>query len=253
MNNELMKICYEGESGTNDIRTCYVGEILHISLSDIFVVLTKENVELGEKNPVKYIPNLVLNQVKLLDEDEMIRVPIKDPRFKDEAEVFVTQPGLNRIMATNSSKAAKKFQRWLYHEVIPSLTKHGEYPPPETTQGSALSQMAEILAQNSRALADAIIRQDQLEAQVNNVSERIDKLENQNQDLQHIKSVRQWFDSNDIAIHSNKELEIVNWCENLSLKLGEKRHPCPSGDRLNAKFSSKIIIEAKNLVEKSKG
>ena len=88
-------------------------------------------------------------------------------------------------MGTDDSPAGRKFQRWLYHDVVPSLTKHGVYPPPLTPQGSALSQMAEIIAQNSRALADSIVRQDKLEQEVksvkgdvSNVQERIEKLEN---------------------------------------------------------------------------
>ncbi|MCW0134704.1 hypothetical protein OIU89_08550 [Escherichia coli] len=50
-------------------------------------------------------------------------------------------------MSSDRSAAGKRFQKWLFHEVIPSLTKHGVYPPPPEAKGSVLAQMAEILAQ----------------------------------------------------------------------------------------------------------
>ncbi len=156
MESELINVCYEGESGANDIRTCNFESILHISLTDIFVTLTKENRQLNERYPSKYIPNLIKSQLQDLDDDEYINVPVSNPTFENQTEVFVTQPSLNRVMGSDKSKAGKKFQRWLYHEVIPSLQKHGVYPAPKTPQGSALAQMAEIVAQNSRLLADTI-------------------------------------------------------------------------------------------------
>ena len=111
---------------------------------------------------------------------------LKKPRFEDEREVFVTQPGLNRVLGSDKSKAGKKFQRWLYHEVIPSLQKHGVYPPPKTAQGSALAQMAEIVAQNSRMLADTILEQEKIrlefsnvKSEITNVQARVPKLEDE--------------------------------------------------------------------------
>lgn len=260
MNDNLMRICYEGDSGLNDIRTCNIDGILHISLRDVLVTLTKENRELDERYPSKYIPNLIKSQISDLDDDEYILVPIVDASFTDEKEVFITQPGLNRVMGSDKSKAGKKFQRWLYHEVIPSLIKHSVYPPPMTPQGSALSQMAEIIAQNSRALADSIVRQDRIEFEmanvkneVNSVDKRLSKLEDKDQSNCFIVTVRQWFDEINYALSEKNELEIVTWCENLSLCNGKRRIPCPSGERINARFYREIIEEARTLVEQSRG
>ena len=77
MENELINVCYDGEAGSSDILTCYFEGILHISLADIFVTLNKENRELDEKYPSKYIPNLIKSQLLDLDSDEYIRVPVK--------------------------------------------------------------------------------------------------------------------------------------------------------------------------------
>ena len=262
MTNDLIKVCYEGEAGASDIRTCYYGDILHVSLRDIFVTLTKENRQLDERYPSKYIPNLIKSQIQDLDDDEFILVPVVDESYGDEKEVFITQPGLNRVMASDKSKAGKKFQRWLYHDVIPSLQKHGMYPAPITSQGSALAQMAEIVAQNSRMLADAIIEQEKIKeevvhvkGQVSQIQERVMNLENGSipQNSEHVMTVRQWFDSSDLVLIPEKEFEIVNWCENLSFKHSRPRQACPSGDRMKAKFHSEIITEAKGLVDRARG
>jgi prophage antirepressor-like protein len=260
MENSLINVCYEGVSGETQIRTLYIGDILYFSLTDVFVVLNKENKSMGEENPTRYIPNLIKSQINDLDFDEYKRLPHPQPTPGYEYEVFVTQPGLNRVMGSDDSPAGRKFQRWLYHDVVPSLTKHGVYPPPQTPQGSALSQMAEIIAQNSRALADAIVRQDRLEQEVNsvkdeinNVQERVEKLESTSSDNEFILSVRQWFDKANLVLQKSKELEIVTWCENLSLSNSKPRKPCPSGDRVNARFFQEIIVEAKSLVERARG
>ena len=86
--------------------------------------------------------------------------------------------GLYRVMSSDRSAAGKRFQKWLFHEVIPSLTKHGVYPPPPEAKGSALAQMAEILAQNSRALADAIHRHEKLVEDVSQVKGKVADVEN---------------------------------------------------------------------------
>ncbi|TVU59424.1 BRO-like protein [Vibrio atlanticus] len=262
MESELVKVCYEGESGSSDIRTCYINDILHISLKDIFVVLTKENSKLDERFPSKYIPNLIKSQVQDLDSDEFFLIPVSNPSFEQEKEVFVTQPGLNRVMASDKSKAGKQFQRWLYHEVIPSLQKHGIYPPPRTAQGSALAQMAEIIAQNSRALADTIYEQEKLKqevvtvkGQVNQMHDRMNKIEHgvHITDSEHVLTVSEWFANSGTLLTSEKETDILNWCENLALKHHKPRVTCPSGERRKARFHTCIIIEAKDLVERSRG
>lgn len=260
MESELINVCYEGESGSSDIRTCSFDGILHISLADIFVTLTKENSQLNERYPSRYIPNLIKSQLKDLDDDEYINIPVNNPKFEDETEIFVTQPGLNRVMGSDKSKAGKRFQRWLYHEVIPSLQKHGVYPAPKTPQGSALAQMAEIVAQNSRLLADTIQEQEKLKLEVSTVKDevtsvqaRVSKLENENVESQYIITVRQWFEEENLVLSSEKEFDIVTWCENLSLRNAKRSIPCPSGERLSVRFHKSIIGEARSLVERARG
>ena len=255
MANSLIKICYEGETGSSDIKTFYQDEILYISLKDILVTLSRENRELDERHIVRSTAGIIKNQLEVLDEDEYLDTSTLEPNYGKDDEIFITQPGLYRVLSSDSSKAGKRFQKWLYHEVIPSLTKHGCYPPPLVPKGSALSQMAEILAQNSRALADAIVRQDQLEVEVKNVkstlgniNERVSSIETQGLDFTHIVTVRDRLTHLKLDVDKQKEEQIVIWCENLNFRSTETRISCPSGERLNARFSSKIIDEATSLV-----
>lgn len=44
--------------------------------------------------------------------------------------VIVYEAGLYRLLTRSRKPVAKRFQRWLFHEVLPSIRKHGTYPPP---------------------------------------------------------------------------------------------------------------------------
>lgn len=37
----------------------------------------------------------------------------------------VTEPGLYRLISQSRKPEAKAFQRWIFHEVLPSIRKHG--------------------------------------------------------------------------------------------------------------------------------
>ena len=50
----------------------------------------------------------------------------------------VYEPGLYRLLAKSRTEAAKRFKRWLFHQVLPSIRKHGTYPPPTNPAVAAL-------------------------------------------------------------------------------------------------------------------
>lgn len=47
---------------------------------------------------------------------------------------IVNEPGLYRLISASRAKNARKFQRWVYHEVLPSIRKHGAYMTPATIE-----------------------------------------------------------------------------------------------------------------------
>jgi len=64
--------------------------------------------------------------LKRLDEDESGGYNI--PTTCGEREMIcVNEPGLYNLIFTSRSEAAKRFKRWLAHEVLPAIRKHGRY------------------------------------------------------------------------------------------------------------------------------
>jgi prophage antirepressor-like protein len=47
--------------------------------------------------------------------------------------VTVKEAGLYRLIARSHTPAAQRFQAWLFGEVLPSIRKFGQYPPPAET------------------------------------------------------------------------------------------------------------------------
>ena len=56
--------------------------------------------------------------------------------------LVVNEPGLYRLIFASRKPEAKKFQRWVYHEVLPSIRKTGSYSiaPDKTTSESAFER-----------------------------------------------------------------------------------------------------------------
>jgi len=145
MNKDLILICYNGDSGSSDIRTFYQDTILYISLRDVLRTLNQENREENEKHIAKSMVSIIKSHLEALDSDEYVMVPVTDKSYIEEEEVFVTQPGLYRVLSSDRSYAGKSFQRWLFHEVVPALTKYGEYPAPLVPQDSDVKRLAKTL------------------------------------------------------------------------------------------------------------
>jgi len=258
LKSELVNIFYQGESGASEIRTMVREDILYISLKDILITLNKENRELNESHVSKSMAGILKAQLQVLESDEHISVLVPKPKFEDEKEIFVTQPGLYRVLSGDRSQAGKKFQKWLYHEVIPSLTRHGIYPPPPEKKGSALTQMAEVVAQNSRMIADTLARQDAIQSEVNDVKDQlglvVQKVNTLSSlpDYPYIVTVRQRYEKLEMDLSESIEEYTVAWCDNLSINQNIKIQRCASGDRLRSRYRLSIIDQAISMVADSK-
>lgn len=70
--------------------------------------------------------------LRYLDDDERADVSIPDSSSGQRRKmVFLTEPGLYRIMATARVEKAKAFQRWVFHEVLPAIRRTGKYEAPQ--------------------------------------------------------------------------------------------------------------------------
>ncbi|MGR0279192.1 BRO-N domain-containing protein [Marinomonas dokdonensis] len=143
MNQPLINFCYSGQSGESEIRSMEINGILYTSLKDITTALNLENRALNERNTKKLYTTVVQGIIRDLDQDEFLQLD-NSPSSQD-GEIFLTQPGLYRVLSNDKTEAGKKFQRWLFHEALPAIIKYGEYPAPLTTTSNNIE--ASILAQ----------------------------------------------------------------------------------------------------------
>ena len=60
-------------------------------------------------------------------EDKLDGVTIRDPIGRGQKPIFISESGLYSLILSSKLERAKKFKRWITHEVIPSIRKHGAY------------------------------------------------------------------------------------------------------------------------------
>ena len=70
--------------------------------------------------------------VELLDEDERNIIPVMDALGRPQNTYVVNDPGVYSLVLRSRKPEAKAFKRWLTHEVIPAIRKHGFYAAPAT-------------------------------------------------------------------------------------------------------------------------
>lgn len=68
-----------------------------------------------------------------LDEDERNTI-ISNEGIGNPQKTIVNEPGLYSLILGSRKSEAKQFKRWVTHEVIPSIRKHGAYATPQTIE-----------------------------------------------------------------------------------------------------------------------
>jgi len=101
--------------------------------------------------------------VNRLDEDEK-DVASTDTLGGSQSLTVINEPGLYTLILGSRKVEAKAFKRWVTHEVIPSIRKHGAYMTPETiqkvlTDPDTIIQLATNLKEEmaKRMVAEALI------------------------------------------------------------------------------------------------
>lgn len=109
MNNEIKKFDFKGAS----LRTLTdeEGEPWFV-LKDCMSIL-----DLG--NPTE--------TVKMFDKDEFSTTEVIDSIGRRQQTYIISESGLYRLVMKSRKPEAKEFQRWVTHEVLPSIRKHGGY------------------------------------------------------------------------------------------------------------------------------
>ncbi|QYK61799.1 phage antirepressor [Paenibacillus sp. S25] len=69
-----------------------------------------------------------------LDEDEKNTIILNEGNRGNPSVAIVNEPGLYTLILGSRKPEAKQFKRWITHEVIPSIRKHGAYMSPEAIE-----------------------------------------------------------------------------------------------------------------------
>jgi len=92
-----------------------------------------------------------------LDEDEKGIVLTDDGSLTGSQMLTVNEFGLNRLVMTSRKPIAKKFQRWVLHEVIPAIRKTGSYSVKLADQSSQDALLAkDIYTLAAQAIEDSL-------------------------------------------------------------------------------------------------
>ena len=107
---ELQVFSYEG----SEIRTVQLGGEPWWVLKDICDVLELSN------------PSVIADR---LDDDEKTKVEPKQylGSRSNEPATVISESGLYNVILLSRKPEAKKFKRWITHEVLPTIRKHGAY------------------------------------------------------------------------------------------------------------------------------
>lgn len=109
MNNEIQKFDFKGAA----LRT------LTDEAGDPWFVLKDCMSILDLGNPTE--------TVKMFDKDEFSTTEVIDSIGRRQQTYIISEPGLYRLVMKSRKPEAKEFQRWVTHEVLPSIRKHGGY------------------------------------------------------------------------------------------------------------------------------
>ncbi|MBE9054288.1 hypothetical protein IQ243_28630 [Nostocales cyanobacterium LEGE 11386] len=88
-----------------------------------------------------------------LEPDEKGTAIVSTPGGEQEM-LTVTEPGLYRLIFKSRKPVAKRFQRWVFHEVLPSLRRTGKYEIPQATpQQNTKPTLDELVSFGQKVLA----------------------------------------------------------------------------------------------------
>lgn len=111
MSNQLTHFNFEGE----EVRTVQSDEIIWFAMPDVARALNLSNSSVA---------------VKALDDDERAKFNLG----RQGNTNFISEPGLYKLIGASRKPEAKRFNRWVTHEVLPSIRKNGMYATPQAAE-----------------------------------------------------------------------------------------------------------------------
>lgn len=90
--------------------------------------------------------------VARLDEDEKSTLALTDSGGRPYKVLIINESGLYALVLSSRKPEAKAFKRWITHDVIPAIRKHGAYLAPSMTPGELLVAMANRFLDQEREI-----------------------------------------------------------------------------------------------------
>ena len=107
-----------------------------------------------------------------LDDDEKGFDSIETPSGVQQM-LIISEPGLYKLIGTSRKPAAKQFDRWVRHEVLPAIRRTGAY----NVQGVGLQQIAEIIVDGMKqAIAPLGLRLESQDRAIDRIEKRQDAM-----------------------------------------------------------------------------
>jgi len=253
--NTPLLLDYHAEHGASKIRTIYIDEKLYVSLEDVIKTLINSNKKI-EGNSSSFA-SIVKAQLGILDKDECEYFSAPDKENPTREEPFITEPGLYRIISRDNTPASKKFQRWIFHEVIPSIRKYGTYPAPIREESSDLISLAQNLAQHTNLLIREIqereklaietkLRFDRTERQLNDLNQKIDCITSSSTE-DGLVEIHDFCEQHEIKIDQQ---HLKAMCTKLRLEQGIPTRKIYRDGEEHRAYPIELILKAISLIER---
>lgn len=143
-----------------------------------------------------------------LDKDEKVLLhkddfkgSLKDPFGNRGEKWFITEPGLYVLIGRSNKPEAKKFRRWINHEVIPSIRKTGKY---EVQPKSDILVLAEAIV-----VADKVIKKTQKLLETEQEDHKETRLLLETEKVSHKETEQELLEEKCLAW---KDLDMAEWC-----------------------------------------
>lgn len=236
------------ESG-KEIRTIYRNEEVLFCLSDVVKILAEQNTELAKDGKRSGLGGLTKALLDALDQDEKHSIPELELNNPQDAQ-FVTQPGLFRIILRDNSPACKKFQRWVFHEVLPSIQRYGTYPPPAIAQGSdvkkAVILLLEEIEERERLERETKERFIQTERRLNELSHKISSTMPNVAYGVNYSTVADYCKDNEIE--KTQEQLLQGWCIKICAEEGHSSYKRLDNGQETISFPDLVLIKAASKI-----
>lgn len=128
--NELQNFAFQG----SDVQTVQQSNLIWFKVKDVALIL-------GLTNPSMLVAKL--------DEDERTKFNLG----RQGATNFISEAGLYKLIGASRKPAAKQFNRWVTHDVLPAIRQTGQYVVGQTAQvPTTFSEALQLAADQAKQL-----------------------------------------------------------------------------------------------------